>query len=417
MEDELAQRIADLANITIGTARYLVGSLGVDRAERLPRLLELGHELAAAIVASQEGFGFGDLRDEVEYWRGRIAELEGAARAHEDTELAIPLSEALHVGRHPSLEIRLVEAWQAVRDGRVVMSSEEWARNAEEHAREVLGETSHRSSPRPCDTCVNYVGRRVAGGSLQGELCCAMHPSGPEVDECPDWEDKNSPDARRRKLREKHRQQVAELEARHRKELERLEADIKHEIREVPLPAPQSTGEHPWGAPNANPVEDLHRAMQYYRRDLGSWVTAPADEPNSSPLELWHDTRNQTHRQRRGASLLDLLEPTQREEIWAHRTQPFFELEASDVIGFSVDENRIEFSDRWNQALNQRTESFSIIFPLGREYALFCPDVRWVVSHAGYYSVVPADWRSFCQMFRFPRSLGGPLPQDRRYLI
>jgi len=89
---------------------------------------------------------------------------------------------------------------------------------------EALAETNRQS--KPCDGCAHYVGRKVNGGFLRGELCCAMWPSGPDADECPDWEHKASHESKRRMLRQRHLQERAAMEARHRNEADLLEANL-----------------------------------------------------------------------------------------------------------------------------------------------------------------------------------------------
>ena len=41
-----------------------------------------------------------------------------------------------------------------------------------------------------CFDCANFVGGRNA-------FHCAMYPTGPDAEQCPDWEDSNSPEVRR----------------------------------------------------------------------------------------------------------------------------------------------------------------------------------------------------------------------------
>ncbi|MEM6432250.1 MAG: hypothetical protein AAF773_00105 [Cyanobacteria bacterium P01_D01_bin.115] len=207
-----------------------------------------------------------------------------------------------------------------------------------------------------------------------------MYPYGPESDECPDWEDKNSPEARRRKLKEQHRQQLSELEARHQKERDRLESDIKFQIAEVPLPEPQSVGDLMWDAA----VADLHNRQLEEHGWYRILRTRHASQVISSPFAS------------SDASLLDRLGPGLRDGVFENCCPDFFEMTGQDVVLFEPRNHRIEFSDRWHGVL-PRLNPFSVIFPESRGI-VFCPQIlRFDMTE--YRLVTPANWGSCCQVF------------------
>ena len=220
------------------------------------------------------------------------------------------------------------------------------------------GHLSESVKSKPCHTCANHEGSYI---------CCAMYPYGPESDECPDWEGKNSPDVRRRKLTEQHRQQLSELEARHEKERDRLENDIKLQIAEVPLPEPQSVGDRMWDV-----AVEAHRYTGGLREDVALY-----------PFQS-------------DASLLDRLEPGLRQGVFQDSYPDFFEMASEDVVLFEPQNHTIAFSDRWHGVL-PRLNPFSVIFPASRGI-VFCPQIiRFDMIE--YRLVTPTNWGSCCQVF------------------
>lgn len=74
-------------------------------------------------------------------------------------------------------------------DPGIPISFGDWLASQSAPAAELRAMPYPKRSPSPCQKCQHYVGK-VSGGEQGGNwLCCAMHPYGPEGEECPDREE------------------------------------------------------------------------------------------------------------------------------------------------------------------------------------------------------------------------------------
>lgn len=221
--DELSERIAELLGIGLGEVRCLVRTMGFERARRgLMFLMESPGQAFNWLSPSHE-------RVSIQYHAEHIAQSSGI-----DVEQAQQLV-LLH---GPRVAMQQALSWPGPMGGAAAGDRQhiQLIRSGPLGDEVVLSiDTGSACEAEPCHSCANYEGRTYhsESGEPQPPMCCAMYPYGPESDECPDWEDKTSPDARRRKLQARHARERSVMEARHRKECEQLEADISQPQRDT----------------------------------------------------------------------------------------------------------------------------------------------------------------------------------------